>query len=411
MKLEKEPIAKSLTTKERKKIPMNKSVENLKMLDYSTIQEEEDSTLFQIALDEYKDLFPEILQLSKTDFFSSLERYIQIALSTLDKIFSKESINKVLYLIEKRYYNLEKENIEKKLKKDNFINNYIKYTDNNFIPHCKYTKEAIHSCGEKLYILFSEYYFCIKCNLIYKPDYIELKCDKCNINYYTEIENEKNIDEKKGYLKPATWAKYHCNALINDTMKCPKCQNCLYLNIKNNLLNCLKCNVQMNQYDIKWKCILCNHLFLSEAKIYNKYEYKEMSLSIKKTLFEGIEAKPKYIPCCNIYGEKVKSYKYYHKNECKGLLYQGHLNNKKIVVCSKCHMLNNYENQYWLCPICKVRFQIQIKNNISIFDSSKIEEKNQQVYQDRETLGKKEIYKKRKKNNLSIEFKKTIFNL
>ena len=232
MKLTKDQIKKSLTTKERKKIPMNKSVENLKISDYSTNQEEEDSNLFQIALDEYKDLFPEILLLSKTDFFSSLEKYIQIGLSTSDKIYSGEIINKILYLIEKRYYNIEKDKIEKILKKENFTNTCVKYTDNNFIPHCKYTKEAIHSCGEKLYKLLSDYYYCIKCNLIYKSDYIQLKCDKCNINYYTEIENEKNVEEKKGFLKPATWAKYHCNALINDTMKCPKCQNCLYLNIK-----------------------------------------------------------------------------------------------------------------------------------------------------------------------------------
>ena len=158
MKLTKDQIKKSLTTKERKKIPMNKSVENLKISDYSTIQEEEDSNLFQIALDEYKDLFPEILLLSKTDFFSSLEKYIQIGLSTSDKIFSGEIINKILYLIEKRYYNIEKEKIEKILKKDNFTNTSVKYTDNNFIPHCKYTKEAIHSCGEKLYKLLSDYY-------------------------------------------------------------------------------------------------------------------------------------------------------------------------------------------------------------------------------------------------------------
>ena len=408
MKLTKDSIKKSLTTKERKKISMNKSVENLKS-DYSTIQEE-DSTLFEIALEEYKDLFPEIIRLNKTEFFSSLEKYIQISLSTSEKIYSKESINKILYLIQKKYYNIEKEKIGN-LKMDNFSNNYIKYTDNNFIPHCKYTKEAMHSCGEKLYVLLSEYYYCIKCNLIYKSDYIQLICDKCNIIYYTEIENEKILTEKKGCLKPATWAKYHCNALINDTMKCPICQNCLYLNIKNNLIYCLKCNIQMNQYDIKWKCILCNQFFFSEAKIYNKYEYKNMSLAIKKTLFEGVEAKPKYLPCCNVYGERVNLYKFYHKNECNGLLYQGKLNNKKIVVCSKCHMLNNYESQFWLCPICKVRFQIQIKNNISILDSSKLEGQNQQIYQDKETIGKREIYKKRKKNNLSIELKKTIFNL
>ena len=412
MKLKKESIRKSYTNTERKKIFMNKSVENLKLLDYSTLQEEEDSNLLQEAIEEYKDLFPEILLLSQKDFFSCLEKYIQISLFTSEKIFPNAVMNKVLYIIEKKYYNEDKHKIENKLKADNFSNSYTKYNGTNFIPHCKLTKKAIHSCGEKLYILSSKYYYCLKCNLVYKSDYILLKCDNCNKDYYTEIEIEKKSSEKSGYLKPATWVKYHCNALINDTMRCSKCQNCLYLNIKNNLLYCIKCNIQMNQLDIKWKCILCNQMFISEAKIFNRYEYKIMSLAIKKTLFRGIEAKPKYLPCCNIYGEKVKSYKYIHKIECNGILYEGELNNKKIVVCSKCHMLNYSENQYWLCPICKVRFLIHIKNNISIFDSPKEEEPNHQIYQDRETINnKKEIYQKRKKNNISIELKKNILNL
>ena len=283
---------------------------------------------------------------------------------------------------------------------------HIKYNNNNFIPHCKFTKEAIHSCGEKLYILLPKYFYCQKCNLIYKSDYILMKCDKCDMEYYTEIENENNNSEK--YLKPATWVKYHCNALINDTMRCSECKKCLYLNTNNNLLYCKNCDIQMNQSDIKWKCILCKQLFNSEAKIYNKYEYKLMSLAIKRALFKKIDAKPKYLPCCNIHGEKVKLYKYIHKNECDGVLYEGELNKKKIVVCSKCHMLNFYENHYWLCPICKVRFHIQVKNNISIFDSISNNMKNNQIYQDRETINKKEIYQKKRRNNLSIESK---FNL
>jgi len=40
------------------------------------------------------------------------------------------------------------------------------------------------------------------------------------------------------------------------------------------------------------------------------------------------------------------------------------MDNKKIVVCSKCHMLNYYYNHYWLCPICKTRYKLKdYKNN------------------------------------------------
>jgi hypothetical protein len=388
-------------------------VENLKISEYSTIQEEEDSSLLKYALEEYKDLFPEILILSKKDFFSSLERYIQISLSTSSKIYPTGALNKVLHLIENKYYNEQKKKIEKKI---NLLqsSSYIFYNGKNFIPHCQYTKEPIHSCGVKLIILSSHYYYCLKCNLIYKPDCILFKCDKCNVEYYTEIEKENKIMDNNVSLKPATWTKYHCNALINDVMRCLKCKNILYLNMSNNLLYCIKCNTQTNQLDIQWKCILCNKSFTSEAKIYNRYEYKILLIAIKKTLFKGIEAKPKYLPCCNINGEKAKEYKYIHKNECSGILYEGELNNKKIVVCSKCHMLNYYENQYWLCPLCKVRFHIQVKNknnNISYFSSSKNDTQNQQNYQDRETIDKKEIYQKRRKNNISIQLKKSIFNL
>ena len=104
---------------------------------------------------------------------------------------------------------------------------YIKYNGNNFVPHCQYTKEPIHPCGDKLIILSSNYYYCMKCNLIYKSDYILFKCDKCNVEYYTEIEKENKNTDNNLSLKPATWSKYHCNALINDVMRCLKCKNVL----------------------------------------------------------------------------------------------------------------------------------------------------------------------------------------
>ena len=416
MKLSKNPIKKpNMFTSEKKRPIPSRSSENIKNLEYTTVQKEDESNLFQMALEEYKDLFPEILLLSKKDFFESLERYIQISLATSDKIFPKGALKKILNLIAKKYYNEEMNKIEKNLKTTNFKEQNTEKI--NFVPHCKYTKEFIHSCGEKLFILEKQYCYCVKCKLIYKPDCILLKCDKCNTNYYTEIEEKENTKEKKDNYKPATWAKYHCNALINDTMKCQKCQNCLYLNINNgsNTLYCLKCNLKLNPYEISWKCVLCNSAFFSEPKIYNKYELKSMLIAIKNALFKGIEAKPKYLPCCKIYGDKVKEYKYLHKNECTGFLYEGELNGKKIIVCSKCHMLNYYENQFWFCPICKVRFRLQIKNNYKIKSNSECN--STEKYQNMETIdnynnkeNKKEIYQKRK-NNISIEIKRNIFNI
>ena len=412
MKLTKYPLKKvGVLSTEKKRLLTNHSMENIKISDYTTVQKEDELNLYQIALDEYKDLFPEILILSKKNFFSSLERYIQINLATSDKIYPKGVLKKIINSIEKKYYNDEIIKIDKELKKNNFGENIPK----NFTPHCKYTQEMLHPCGEKLYSLENKYYYCAKCKLIYKPDYILLKCDKCDVDYYTEIEDDIVNDEIKENYKPATWVKYHCNALINDTMKCQKCKSSLYLNIKNknNILHCLKCNIQINPYEISWKCVLCNSPFFSEPKIYNKYELKMMLIAIKNALFKGIEAKPAYLPCCKIYGDKVKEYKFLHKKECSGILYEGELNNKKIIVCSKCHMLNNYDNQFWFCPLCKVRFHIQIKNaNIR-------NENSNERYQNMETINnynnkeeKKEIYHKRRKNlNLSIEIKKDIFNI
>ena len=74
-------------------------------------------------------------------------------------------------------------------------------------------------------------------------------------------------------LRPATWAKYHCNAIMNDTMKCQNCSNILYLNKKNQLL-CLNCNIKINQLDIKWKCMICSKEFTSEAKEDDPFIFK-----------------------------------------------------------------------------------------------------------------------------------------
>ena len=156
MKLTKYPLKKSnIINTEKKRSLMNRSMENIKVSDYTTVQKEDETNLYQIALDEYKDLFPEILLLPKKDFFDSLERYIQISLATSDKIFPRGVLKKILNSIEKKYYNDELIKIEKKLKKNNLEEN----EKHNFLPHCKYSKEMIHSCGEKLFSIEKQYYY------------------------------------------------------------------------------------------------------------------------------------------------------------------------------------------------------------------------------------------------------------
>ena len=71
-------------------------------------------------------------------------------------------------------------------------------------------------------------------------------------------------------------------------------------------------------------------------------------------------------------------------------------------------MLNYYENQFWLCPVCKVRFHLKIGNN-------NLNEINNERYQNMETISnnkeQKNIYQKRRNNlNTSIDLKKNIFD-
>ena len=344
-----------------------RSVENEKISE--TQKTEDEARLSQIAIEEYYDLFPEILKLTKEKFFSSLERFIQISLAPSNIIFPNGTMQKKMENIENSYYLIDKEKIDQYLSKN--LKSYKTLDDISFfIPHCSKNKKIMHSCEENFYIFGDfEFLYCAKCNLIYKPDYLLVKCDNCNVEFFTEIDENEENKEINDKFKLATWTKYHCNVVVNDTMKCENCNKNLYLNITNNKLYCFNCNIELNQLDIKWICIICNKEFYSTAKIYNKLDYKQISLTVKKTLFNGIEAKPNNIPCCKILNNEINSYKFKHNKECNGILYLGRLTDKKIVVCSKCHMITFYDNHIWLCPICNNKFTV--KNNNTDENSSK----------------------------------------
>jgi hypothetical protein len=87
--------------------------------------------------------------------------------------------------------------------------------------------------------------------------------------------------------------------------------------------------------------------------------------------------------------------KFTHKKECNGILYQGMLDNQKIVVCLKCSMLNFYNNHLWMCPLCKNKFKLV--NNKNFYHSSKSGEIKEQ---EKNNLLKSEKFIKKNKNIL-----------
>ncbi len=319
----------------------------------------EEESILKISIEEYNELFPRILEITHPNFIPILEKYIKISLIPKNPILQSTSFNKIIQIIQEKYYEPEYEKINKIIQSISDITLYETYNGTNFIPHCNNHCEPIHSCGNKMYILDNlNYLLCLKCHKIYHSNFILFYCTNCKIDYYTLINN----NNKEEIYKPAKWEKYHCNAFIDDVMKCPKCKNTLYINGKNDNLYCLQCHLEFDYHNIKWICVICNQEFTSAPKEYNPNESKYIKIIIKDTIFNGKDARPEFIPCCNLSKSDILNCKFTHKKECNGNLYEGIYNKKRIVVCGKCHMMNYYDNYMWMCPKCKVRFSLN-KNN------------------------------------------------
>ena len=325
----------------------------------------DESLLLNKILKEYNDLFPEIMHLKKVDFLPYFQKYIQIYFASKNILFSTDILNKIMTIILNDYYIPEKEKIDNMIQSSDKKQIFIDNDNRNYIPHCYKTHHPVHICGDSFFQLDNgKYFYCLKCNKIYEQKSVLLFCVNCQKEYYSEIKENNNIINRNKIeykLKPATWANYHCNASMNDTMKCPKCFNNFYLNMKKRLF-CIKCNYEIDQFDIKWKCQICGKEFLSEAKEYNPIIFKHIKLTVKRAIFNDIEARPPIIPCCMVSEVQLKTMKFMHKKECKGLLYEGILDNKKIVICLKCNMVDFYDNHFWLCPICKKKFCLYNSN-------------------------------------------------
>jgi len=163
---------------------------------------------------------------------------------------------------------------------------------------------------------------------------------------------EKDYNSNKQLI---TWEKYHCNAVINDCIKCPKCKGKFYLHINENILVCEECNFKSTPEEMNYNCLVCKKIFKANLKIYNPLEFDIIKISIKNALLYKIPSKPDYLPCCKQATKNINHF--FHKKECTGILYSGKWINNNIVVCSKCKVLSEVDKFIWTCPLCYQKFK------------------------------------------------------
>ena len=349
-------------------------------------ENETDLKVKKIANLLYLDIFHEILITSKVQFIKNTEK-------KLDKIISDHfpeymTIKKAYYMNLKKEINYKYINEYALLK--NALNNYNKNPKNfqfvtNFTPHCpKCEKYAYHNCTNSLlYGKFIEikntkndFVICIECKMCYNSDLIEMYCKYCKKNYYSSIiektKNTVNNNNTQKKLPFATWEKYHCGFIINEIMKCIKCKSNFYYDNINNKLICLnkKCRFEAKPKSIIWKCSICSSEFISSVKAFNPLEIKIYKNAINYALIIREKARPYKVIFCNFCGGDVSKATFYHKKDCGGELLMSKLNNKEVVVCSRCHGMNFYSQYSWLCPFCDRK--IKNKNYINIIKSREI---------------------------------------
>ena len=344
----------------------------------------EEQKLLNIYLNEYDDIFQNILLYPPREFIRNVIKRVEISLkkkfndipsSIRTKV--EDFLTEQIYSKDYKIASMALKTIEKRLNNPNHLPQIF---NGKIYEHCSKDQKNgkyIHSCGEYFYIfkykpiynrenLFEEvkeeeyklFLICIKCECVYKSDLVKFHCNSTDIDFYSKI-IDNNLN--KNILPFATWKRYHCNAVINDTMKCNICKENLFYDKENNKIICGKCQTSQNPKNLKWNCLICHKDFISEIKEYNPLEFKNMKICVKDALVNKIKAKPEKLLCgCNI---DIKTIKFFHKLSCKGDIYLGEMNKQQIIVCNKCDTIGLYYNFTWTCPICNKVFKTNISSS------------------------------------------------
>ena len=340
---------------------------------------------------EAKEIFPDILKLSRMDFFDKLKSNIVVILSKkfTKKIFEMENctsiLTKCLHEYESTYKNYteelnnawdkyQTEIINKRINDENINIEDNKNYLTHFRKHCIKTGNiAIHKCNKNesgYYVIVNEitnssrfkntkikYVICENCHKTYFINSFENYCESCDKTYFCSP-LEKNENEN---LLPATLESPHCDNFFNQKLLCEKCNGIFYINLLTEKLECMnmRCGYKKEINDQKkWKCKVCNEKFSSKIIIYNPVEVKNFKLLIKKALIYQIKAHPTKLSCSkNCKKINVNSLEFYHKKNCDGILYFAEYDDKKIIICKKCLAINMCKRFIWICPICGTHFR------------------------------------------------------
>ena len=408
--------------------------ESPKKLDFTELEQE----LYDVLLDEYNDIFEKILNLEESQIFSKILINSKAILGPKKMLlYSEEIINKIIIYIKTSLYNSDLlsltplKNYINTCSKRPKVNNKLKLLEiDDIFAHCRDCSQCYHICGQILMKYNSkedctDYIICIKCKMVYKKNLIHLYCKECQEEYYSYIFDDSEPDYENYY--PATWEKYHCPNFIYEEMTCPKCDNMLYYNEKIQLLKCFECNWKCNANNKKWRCELCNEEFSSPVKEYVRFETKPKVNCVRDALVEKILAMPPVEQCCEGGWENIKKMGFRHVNNdgsgnCNGIYYLGHLQNKKVVVCSECRLVQQFKDVFWQCPNCdkifrcKKRTEKKIKinktknkNNISQSKNILKDDKNS-IFQPKKLHGFYKSEKRKEKENFYSQEKNILNN-
>ena len=77
-------------------------MENNNQINQMNLKKEE-QVILKIAMDEYNELFPRILEIPKQDFIPILQKYLEISLIPRNLIMQSGTLNKILQIFQTNY--------------------------------------------------------------------------------------------------------------------------------------------------------------------------------------------------------------------------------------------------------------------------------------------------------------------
>ena len=335
---------------------------------------ETEQELYDALLDEYNDIFENILIINEKEMFDKILENVKAILGEKKmQTFSKMTTAKVLsslklsnYLPDINSLKHIKEIMISFGKKDRSHKMpYLNIDD--IFSHCEKCSKCYHTCGEILLKPTAfDFILCLKCKMVYKKELIHLFCNECKEEYYSYIVDDSEPEYENYY--PATWEQYHCDNFIYEEMTCPKCDWMLYYNEKEDLLKCFECGWKCLSKEKYWTCEICDKQFKSKVREYFRFETKPKVNCVRDALVQKIFARPAEMPCCQ---EDPRYFTFLHgANNCKGILYTGYLQGKEMAVCSEFRLVQKLLDVFWTCPnfnsnfFCKKKKDFRVNKNV-----------------------------------------------